>query len=100
MGFEDGDKGIRVIRHFLIADRASGLAVLAPLGRINLNVYSAGRLLAEAGAIGHLCDFTPEAAYVKLMWVLGREKMMEKVRALMESDVAGEITARSDIAGY
>ncbi len=83
---------------------SSGIPVaIAPqtiYGRINLDVYSSGRVLAEAGVIGHLCDFTPEAAYVKLMWVLAREKKMEKIRTLMEKNIAGEISARSEIVDF
>lgn len=83
---------------------SSGIAVTlcsqAIHGRVNMNVYANGRLQREAGIIGHLCDFTPESAYVKLMWVLGHEKKMEKVRAMMEANIAGEITDRSDIADY
>jgi glutamyl-tRNA(Gln) amidotransferase subunit D len=83
---------------------SSGIpVVIAPqtvYGRLNLNVYSSGRVLREAGAIGHLCDFTPEAAYVKLMWVLGHEKKMEKVRGLMEKNLAGEISERSEIVDF
>jgi len=83
---------------------SSGIpVVIAPqaiYGRINLNVYSSGRVLAEAGAIGHLCDFTPEAAYVKLMWVLAHEKKMERVRCMMEKNIAGEISARSEIVDF
>jgi len=83
---------------------SSGIpVVIAPqtiYGRINLNVYSSGRVLAEAGAIGHLCDFTPEAAYVKLMWVLGHEKKMERVREMMEKNIAGEISERSELVDF
>ena len=83
---------------------SSGIpVVIAPQainGRVNLNVYSSGRVLREAGAIGHLCDFTPEAAFVKLMWVLGREKKMDLVRGLMEKDIAGEISERSEIVDF
>jgi len=83
---------------------SSGIpVVIAPqtiFGRINMNVYSSGRVLREAGAIGHLCDFTPEAAYVKLMWVLAREKKMERVREIMEKNTAGEISERSDIVDF
>ena len=83
---------------------SSGIpVVIAPqtiYGRINLNVYSSGRVLAEAGAIGHLCDFTPETAYVKLMWVLAHEKKMERVRGMMEKSIAGEISTRSEIVDF
>ncbi|MFA5929979.1 MAG: Glu-tRNA(Gln) amidotransferase subunit GatD [Candidatus Micrarchaeia archaeon] len=83
---------------------SSGIpVVIAPqtiYGRINLNVYSSGRVLAEAGAIGHMCDFTPEAAYAKLIWVLGREKKMARVREMMEKNIAGEISVRSEIVDF
>ena len=83
---------------------SSGIpVVIAPqtvYGRINFSVYSSGRVLAEAGAIGNLCDFTPEAAYVKLMWVLAREKKMERIRGMMEKNIAGEISARSEIVDF
>jgi glutamyl-tRNA(Gln) amidotransferase subunit D len=69
-------------------------------GRVDMNVYSNQRALLEAGVIGNMCDFTPESAYVKLMWVLGREKKMEKVRKMMETSLVGEISERSEIVGY
>ncbi|MBU0586179.1 Glu-tRNA(Gln) amidotransferase subunit GatD [Candidatus Micrarchaeota archaeon] len=65
-------------------------------GRVNMNVYSAGRKIQEAGIIGNGADWTPETAYVKLCWVLGKEKRMEKVRELMMKNVAGEITERTN----
>ena len=73
--------------------------VMAPqtiYGRLNMNVYTAGRLLNETGVIGHLCDWTPETALVKLMWVLGHTKKMDEVREMMLTNVAGEITERSE----
>ena len=98
------DKDAAPILKEVAALISSGIpVVVAPqaiYGRINLNVYSSGRVLREAGAIGHLCDFTPEAAYVKLMWVLGREKKMENVRELMEKNISGEISTRSEIVDF
>ncbi len=83
---------------------SSGIpVVVAPqaiYGRINFNVYSSGRALLDAGAIGNMCDFTPETAYVKLMWVLAREKKIERVRAMMEKSIAGEVSARSEIVDF
>jgi len=72
--------------------------VIAPqtiYGRVNLNVYTAGRLLKEAGVIGDGADWLPEVALVKLMWVLGHTKKMEKVREMMMENMAGELSARS-----
>ena len=64
-------------------------------GRLCMRVYAAGRLLMEAGVIGDSMDWTPEAAYTKLCWVLGQTKDMKKVRELMMTDIAGEISERS-----
>jgi glutamyl-tRNA(Gln) amidotransferase subunit D len=69
-------------------------------GRINMDIYSAGRLIQEAGVIGNGLDMTPETAYVKLCWALGQEKNAKGVREIMETDVAGELSKRSSIAGY
>ncbi len=83
---------------------ASGVpVVLAPqtiYGRLNFNVYTTGRLLKEAGVIGHLCDWTPEVAMVKLMWVLGKTRDMKKIKELMETNVAGEISESSVYDGF
>lgn len=64
-------------------------------GRLNMNVYTAGRLLQDAGVIGNGMDWTPEAAYTKLCWVMGHEKDRKKVEKEMLTPVAGEITERS-----
>jgi glutamyl-tRNA(Gln) amidotransferase subunit D len=80
---------------------SSGIpVVIAPqtiFGRINLNVYTAGRLLNEIGVIGNGCDWLPEVALVKLMFVLGHTKKMEKVKKLMLTNMAGEISEASTI---
>ncbi|VVB98592.1 Glutamyl-tRNA(Gln) amidotransferase subunit D [uncultured archaeon] len=57
-------------------------------GRVNMDVYSSGRLLQEIGVIGSGADWTPETAYVKLCWVLGKEKGQKKVKELMMKNVA------------
>jgi glutamyl-tRNA(Gln) amidotransferase subunit D len=71
--------------------------VMAPQtihGRLNLNVYTSGRLLKEIGVIGHLCDWTPETAYVKLSWVLGQTKDMKKINDMMYTNYCGEYSER------
>ncbi len=72
--------------------------VIAPqtiYGRIDLDVYQAGRLLNEIGVIGNGCDWTPEVALVKLMFVLGKTKDMNKIREMMLTNYAGEIGDRT-----
>ncbi len=79
----------------------SGVAVVMTpqtiYGRIDMSVYTTGRLLLDAGVIGNHCDMLPETAYVKLMWVLGHTKDLKKVKDEMETDFAGEITEKSGI---
>ena len=64
-------------------------------GRLNMNVYTAGRMLKESGVIGDGCDWTPECALVKMMFVLGHTKTMEKIKKMMLTNYAGEISERS-----
>ncbi len=74
--------------------------VIAPqtiYGRLDLNIYEAGRLLKETGVIGDGCDWTPETALIKLMWVLGHTKEMNKIREMMLTDYAGEISDRTEV---
>lgn len=66
-------------------------------GRVCMRVYTNGRVLIDAGFIGDGADWTPETAYVKLCWALGQTKDQKKVRELMETNIAGEITERSEI---
>lgn len=64
------------------------------LGRVNMSVYSTGRLLLSLGVIP--CeDMLPETAYVKLMWVLGHTKNPKKVRKMLLTNYAREISDRS-----
>ncbi len=59
-------------------------------GTVNMNVYSAGRELLEAGVISGK-DMLPETAMLKLMWALSLEEDTEEV---MKKNIAGEITDR------
>ncbi len=68
-------------------------------GRICMRVYSNGRLLKEAGVIGDDADWTPEAAYTKLCWVLGQTKKMKEIEKLMHTNIVGEISSRSIVEG-
>ena len=72
--------------------------VVAPqtlYGRVNPDVYTNLRILFhEAKAIPGE-DMLPETAYVKLGWVLGHTKSMDKIRGMMLTNYAGEITTRS-----
>ncbi len=69
-------------------------------GRVNPYVYTNLRkLFIESGAIAGE-DMLTETAYIKLMWVLGKTKSMEKIREMMRTSYAGEITTRTETDAF
>ena len=68
-------------------------------GRINMYVYSTGRLYLEAGVIPGE-DMLPEVAYVKLSWILAKTRDLNEVRKLMLTNIAGEINPRHTVNLY
>jgi len=75
--------------------------VIAPqtiFGRLDMNIYTAGRVLNEIGV--NQCDWTAETALVKLMFVLGKTKDIKKIKEMMMENVAGEIGNRIDARGF
>ncbi|HPM41448.1 MAG TPA: Glu-tRNA(Gln) amidotransferase GatDE subunit D, partial [bacterium] len=68
-------------------------------GYVHMNVYDTGRYLLELGVIP--CEnMLPEAAYMKLCWVLGQTRDLAKVKEMMLTPVAHEITEREPHNGY
>ena len=68
-------------------------------GRVNMNVYSTGREIRDAGVISGL-DMTPETTYVKLCWALGQSDDYAEVKEIMQTDIAGEISQKSSIRDF
>lgn len=64
-------------------------------GEINLNVYSTGIKLQEAGAFS-VGRILPEVAAIKAMWVLANFKS-EDFRNIMQSDIRGENPSRETL---
>lgn len=62
-------------------------------GQLQMNVYSPGREIQEAGVIGNYCDMTPETAFIKLAWLLSNYPKA-KVRELFAQDLRGEISRK------
>jgi len=62
-------------------------------GRVDMDVYSAGIKIQDAGVI-EAKDMHPELAYVKLMWSLANEDSGEKAKDLFLEDFNGEINER------
>ena len=70
-----------------------GITTQTLYGTTDPFVYSAGRLLHEAGCT-YLKDMLPETAYVKLGWVLAHTQKPEEVKNMMLTNYAGEIAER------
>ena len=68
-------------------------------GTTNLNVYSTGRKLQEAGAV-FLDDMLTEVATVKLMWALAQTDDLVELKRIMLKPLAGEIKARRTVNLY
>lgn len=66
-------------------------------GRVNMNVYETGRDLLKIGVLGNYLNMTPEAAYAKMIWVLGNSKNKEEAEKLINTSIAGEFTERSEV---
>lgn len=65
-------------------------------GRVDLDVYASGRNLAVSGGIP-VEDMLPETALVKAMYVLKKDP--DNFTKIMQSDLRGEITSRSEPVG-
>lgn len=68
-------------------------------GYAQMYVYDTGRDLMELGCIP-LANMLPEVAYVKLGWALGMTNDMNKVKEIMLTPIAGEMTEREPSNGY
>ena len=63
----------------------------ARVNAVDLSLYESGAEAVRRGVVGG-GDMTPEAAVVKLMHVLAYEKRLDRIRARLEQDIAGEKT--------
>ncbi len=68
-------------------------------GYVQMYVYDTGRDIMELGVIP-AANMLPEVAYVKLGWTLGQSTDLGKVREIMLTPIAGEITEREPHNGY
>lgn len=68
-------------------------------GYVQMYVYETGREMMQLGVIP-TANMLPEVAYVKLCWALGQTDDLNKVKEIMLTSVAGEITEREPYDGY
>ncbi|MCX6142196.1 MAG: Glu-tRNA(Gln) amidotransferase subunit GatD [Ignavibacteriales bacterium] len=68
-------------------------------GYVQMYVYDTGRDMMELGVVPS-ANMLPEVAYMKLGWALGQTDDLAKVRQIMMTPVAGEITEREPSNGY
>ncbi|VVB58714.1 Glutamyl-tRNA(Gln) amidotransferase subunit D [Candidatus Anstonella stagnisolia] len=94
-GTKDANSILPALEKIMDAGTLVALAPQTIFGRINMDIYTTGRLLKKAGVIGDLCDWLPETAYAKMCWALGQERKKEKAAGLMMRNIAGEISERS-----
>lgn len=97
LGFGTGNiptEGTRNLRETIWKATQSGIPVVVGtqcvLGSTNLGLYRVGKDILDAGAIPSV-DMTPEATLVKLMWVLGQTRDMERISSMMLKSYVGEI---------
>jgi len=68
-------------------------------GYVQMFVYDTGRDIMELGVVP-AANMLPEVAYVKLGWALGQSSDLTKVKEIMLTSIAGEITEREPHNGY
>lgn len=68
-------------------------------GYVQMYVYETGREMMQLGVVP-CANMLPEVAYVKLCWALGQTSDLEKVKEIMLTPIAGEITEREPSNGY
>jgi glutamyl-tRNA(Gln) amidotransferase subunit D len=68
-------------------------------GYVQMYVYDTGRDMMELGVVPG-ANMLPEVAYMKLGWALGQTDDLAKIREIMMTPIAGEITEREPSNGY
>jgi len=82
---------VEVIRHATAGGIVVVLVTQCLRGSVSPGAYATGSALLQAGAVPGY-DMTTEAALTKLAVLLGEGRSPEEVRALMVTDLAGELT--------
>ncbi|MBW2999645.1 Glu-tRNA(Gln) amidotransferase subunit GatD [Candidatus Woesearchaeota archaeon] len=68
-------------------------------GRLQMNVYTPGREIQEAGVLGNYSDMTTETTFIKLAWLLSNYSKKE-TKKLITENLRGEISPCTDIRSH
>ncbi|HVC27614.1 MAG TPA: Glu-tRNA(Gln) amidotransferase subunit GatD [Nitrososphaerales archaeon] len=87
-------KNIELVKKFTGDGGVACMTSQCLWGRVDMNVYDTGRDLLKVGVVP-LEDTLPETALAKLMWATANCKSAEETKAVMQENLAGEMTART-----
>lgn len=90
-----GDRLIEPIRDLTGQGKKIVMTTQCISGSTNLNVYSTGRKMLEAGVL-EIGNIVPEVAYVKAMHVLANYEFSDFER-IMKTNLKGEILSREEL---
>ncbi|MCF2139294.1 MAG: Glu-tRNA(Gln) amidotransferase subunit GatD [Candidatus Lokiarchaeota archaeon] len=68
-------------------------------GYTGMDVYESGRELQDLGVIPGK-NMLPEVAFTKMCWALGNFNEYEKIREVLTTNIAGEITSGESMNGF
>ena len=68
-------------------------------GYVQMYVYETGREIMELGVLP-LANMLPETAYMKLGWALAQSEDPERIKEIMLTPIAGDMTEREPHDGY
>lgn len=82
-------KILSALKSLVKGDVAVVMALETIYGSVEHTIYTTGRIIAEAGVLGHGTRITPETAFIKLAWLLSNHKTHWKEH--WNQDICGEL---------